>query len=145
MRKVHPLAFLVLFAATACGSQRQTGEALVVAGAVTTAVGAQSASSSHCTSFGCTAARVPSSAGTKVALAGAAVAAGGYALMATAPRGDQKVRTAMPPDPTNAWRLQRKTPIEPETTTAREGAPAPEAAPATAPETVPTSEEGPKK
>lgn len=138
MRQVHPLVCLAFLAISGCASQRQAGEAMVVAGAVTTAIAAQNASHSYCNSFGCVASRKPSRSATKVALAGALVAAGGYALMATAPRGDQKARTPSPSDPTNAWRLQRKTPIAPpdpasETETTAETE-------ATAEETDPSSE-----
>ncbi len=115
MRKVH-LGCLFVLSATACGaSQRHAGEAMVVAGAVTTVVGASNASHSYCTSFGCTTARRPSRGGTNVALAGAALAAGGYALMATAPRGDVQsgpLPAALDPA-ANAWRLRRKSPPEP--------------------------------
>ena len=133
MRKVPPLVCVAFLALSGCASQRQAGETMVVAGAVTTAIAAQNASHSYCNSFGCVASRRPSGAATKVALAGAIVAAGGYALMATAPRGDHKARTPPPSDPTNAWRLQRKTPIAPEPEPASETE-------VTAEETAPPSE-----
>ncbi|MET0591938.1 MAG: hypothetical protein ABW133_04515 [Polyangiaceae bacterium] len=142
MRKVLPIACLALFVLNACASQRQAGETMVVAGAVTTAIAAQNASHSYCTQFGCTAARTPSRSATQLALAGAAVAAGGYALMATAPRGDQKARTPPPSDPTNAWRLQRKTPIAPDPEPAPENDPAEGAAPASDPSEPPAATQG---
>jgi hypothetical protein len=112
MRGVPSLAGLVVAVATlGCASQRQTGAALVVAGAAATMVGATAASGSTCHgAFGCYY-RNPAPWGSKMAVAGAALAAAGYAVMATAPRGDAETRPArLPPAPGDAWRLRRKDP-----------------------------------
>ena len=114
MRVVPSLACLVGIAALGCASQRETGAALVVAGAATTIVGASSASHTYCHgAFGCYS-RSPAPWGSKMAVAGAALAAAGYAVMATAPRGDAQTRRVSPPlpppPPGDAWRLRRKDP-----------------------------------
>jgi hypothetical protein len=117
LRYAHFLACAFVLTATACGSQRRNGAALVVAGAATTAVGAWHASSSRCTSFGCYSAQTPNTTtAPKVAAAGAAIAAAGYALMLTAPHGDVRSRPVISSGPpVNAWRLQRKEPAPPAT------------------------------
>ncbi|HMI82628.1 MAG TPA: hypothetical protein VK550_00975 [Polyangiaceae bacterium] len=112
MRGVPSSACVLVLATLGCASQRQTGAALVVAGAGATMVGASAASHSSCSgAFGCYY-RAPAPWGSKVAVAGAAVAAAGYAAMATAPRGDAQTRRSPPTQtsPEDAWRLQRKKP-----------------------------------
>jgi len=108
-------ALLLLFAAvlsTGCGSQRNTGAALVTAGALTAAIGASAASGSQCTSFGCYPQR-PSATGAKVALAGLATAAAGYALVQGAPQ-DRVPSPAPASPPSSSWRLVRSDPIAPD-------------------------------
>jgi hypothetical protein len=111
MRAAFWLPCLLALATTGCASQRQTGAAMVGVGAATAIVGASSASNSYCSTFGCYY-RTPSPWGTKLTLAGAALAGAGYAVMAAAPRGDAQLRSpALPPTATgDAWRLRRKDP-----------------------------------
>jgi hypothetical protein len=105
---------LLATATIGCATQRDTGAALFGAGAATAIVGASAASSTHCTAFGCYY-RNPAPWGSKAALVGAALAAAGYAVMATAPRGDVQTHPAGPPPPApgEAWRLRRKNPAPP--------------------------------
>jgi hypothetical protein len=114
MRGVASLVFLLTVATSGCASQKETGAAMVMAGAATTMVGASTASHSYCSgAFGCYY-RSPAPWGTKAAVAGALVAAAGYAVMAAAtPRGDAQTRASSPPStPTgDAWRLRRKDPL----------------------------------
>ena len=114
MRGVTSLAFVLTVATSGCASQRETGAALVMAGAATTIVGASSASHSFCSgAFGCYY-RNPAPWGSKAAVAGALVAAAGYAVMAAAaPRGDAQTRSSPPPSTStgDAWRLRRKDPL----------------------------------
>ena len=113
MRGVPSSVCVLVLATLGCASQRQAGAALVVAGAATTMVGASSASHTSCSgAFGCYY-RTPAPWGSKVAVAGAAVAAAGYAAMATAPRGDAQTRRSPPAQsaPEDPWRLRRKDPL----------------------------------
>src|SRR4051794_17853100 len=67
---------------SACGSQRNTGQALVYTGAMATAIGATSASASYCGISGCfNQKRRSNAAAVGVAATGAAAALAGYALM----------------------------------------------------------------
>jgi hypothetical protein len=111
MREMSCMSFFLALATMSCASQRQTGEALVVAGAATTVLGASAASSTYCSEFGCYQ-HPPASWGKDVAAAGAALAAAGYAVMATARRGDTQTRSVPPPAAASgeAWRLRRKDP-----------------------------------
>jgi len=111
MRETLWLPCLLAVATFGCASQRDTGAALVGAGAVAVVVGASAASSTYCGSFGCYQHR-PRPGGSALAVAGAAVAGAGYALAATAPRGDAQRRvSALPPASAgDAWRLRRKDP-----------------------------------
>jgi hypothetical protein len=122
MRLSTCLIVLLASSSTGCATRRDTGAALVAAGAVAVGIGAQAASSSRCTSFGCYPQR-PSATGAKLALAGAAVAAAGYAVMANAPQDRARPAALATNDPNTAWRLVRKDPpaSENETETKTEG------------------------
>lgn len=88
---------------------------MVGAGAAGVVVGAQAASSSYCGSFGCVRRQTPNTTwAPSLALAGAAVAAAGYALMFNAPRSDVRPPSsgAGPSSPGDAWRLRRKEPVQ---------------------------------
>ena len=108
------LVSIALLLWTGCGSQRNTGAALVAGGAIAAGIGASAASSSQCTSFGCYPQK-PHPAGAKIAVAGLAAAAAGYALMETS----HQDRAPSPPSratgatPSN-WRLVRQDPVPPE-------------------------------
>ena len=134
MRRVSVLVAMTLVA-SGCASQRDTGAALVTAGALAAGIGASAASNSRCSSFGCYP-QQGSKTGAKIALAGLAVAAAGYAIAEAARRQDRSgSRPSDPPSDPNGWRLVRRDPDPAPVDPAAPGAPPtdpaqPEAAPA---------------
>jgi len=115
------LVIVLASSSTACAARRDTGAALVTAGALAAGIGASAASNSRCTSFGCYP-QSPSATGAKIAVAGLAVAAAGYAVMANAPQDRPRPPSfATTSDPNAAWRLVRREPPPPENETETEG------------------------
>jgi hypothetical protein len=104
--------------ASACATQRDTGKALVVTGATVAAIGASQASGTYCpTPNLCyNQATSASKEALKYALAGATVAAAGYALIETAPDDRPASGPATAGTPNSAptcCRLQRRDPLPP--------------------------------
>jgi hypothetical protein len=122
MRSIAPWQLLVLvlgFTATSggCATQRDTGKALVVAGATAAAIGASASGGTYCTTTNvCTTQASTSKEAVKYALAGATVAAAGYALIETAPedrRASGQTRAGTPNSAPTCCRLQRNDPSPP--------------------------------
>ena len=104
--------------ASACATQRDTGKALVVTGATVAAVAASQASGTYCpTPNLCyNQATSASKEALKYALAGATVAAAGYALIETAPedrRASGQSTAGTPNSAPTCCRLQRRDPLPP--------------------------------
>src|SRR5258708_4771435 len=104
--------------ASACATQRDTGKALVVTGATVAAIAASQASGTYCpTPNLCyNQATSASKEALKYALAGATVAAAGYAVIETAPEDrppSGQTRAGTPNSAPTCWRLQRRDPLPP--------------------------------
>ena len=108
MRLPCSIAAPLFLVAIGCATQRETGEALVIAGATAVAVGAQSSSHTYCGVDGVCVRQRPWKAGPALAVAGAGMALAGYALQESA-HGDlpSPSPAAPPPPPQDEQRLAR--------------------------------------
>jgi hypothetical protein len=142
-----------------CASQASTAQALAIAGTAAVIVGASLAADNDCTEAAegagspvvyCSPGLSKSTrkAGTAVAVAGAGVAAAGYALQPKGPDGLHRPAPA-PRAPTQPYRLIRKAPPEPVSTepvspeSVSPAEPAPGVLPETAPEPAPETRSEP--
>jgi hypothetical protein len=95
-----------------CATQKDTGRALVTGGAVVATAGALAASSSYCAAPSvCYNQANNSKEAIKYALAGATVAAAGYALIETAPEDRPASKAGTPNSAPTCCRLQRRDPL----------------------------------